>query len=140
MLALDDKRVAIVVGDVVGQGPAAAAVMGQLRSALAAYLLESHSPAHALAWLTRFARRVDGALASTAVCLVLNSHTGELRWACAGHPPPLLLDRDGVRYLEDARGIVLGITKGPPFVEGHATLAPGARRAALHRRPGRTSG
>lgn len=92
VLELDDQHVAIVVGDVVGHGPAAAAVMGQLRSALAAYLLESHAPAHALLWLTRFAHRLEGAPASTAVCVVLNTQTGELRGessttASTGSPP-----------------------------------------------------
>jgi hypothetical protein len=38
------RSIAIVVGDVVGQGAAAAAVMGQLRTALAAYLLDGHGP------------------------------------------------------------------------------------------------
>ena len=45
VIELDEHRVAIAVGDVVGQGAAAAAVMGQLRSALAAALLQGHGPA-----------------------------------------------------------------------------------------------
>ena len=44
VIELDEHRVAIAVGDVVGQGPAAAAVMGQLRSALSAALLQGHGP------------------------------------------------------------------------------------------------
>ena len=61
VLPLDDGGVALVVGDVVGEGAPAAAVMGQLRSAVAALLLEGHPPARALELLDRFAARVDGA-------------------------------------------------------------------------------
>ncbi|MGQ0573194.1 MAG: SpoIIE family protein phosphatase [Pseudonocardia sp.] len=123
---LDDEHVAIAVGDVVGQGTRAAAVMGQLRSALSAYLLEGRSPAQALTWLSRFARNVDGARASTAICLVLHTATGELCWARAGHLPPLVVDQDsGARFLDDAHGTVLGVTGAAGFTEGRATLAPG---------------
>src|SRR4051794_875835 len=123
---LDDDHVGISVGDVVGHGAKAAAVMGQLRSALAGYLLESHAPAHAVQWLSRFARGVAGARASTAICLVLNTTTGELRWACAGHPPPLVMQpAGGAHYLDDAGGTVLGLMQDSPITEGHAQLTPG---------------
>src|SRR5262249_16806192 len=84
-LPLGEGRVAPIVGDVVGQGPRAAAVMGQLRSTLAAYLVEGHPPASALARLDEFAARVPDALASTVVCVVIDCAAGELRWARAGH-------------------------------------------------------
>ena len=90
VVELDEHRVAIAVGDVVGQGAAAAAVMGQLRSALAAALLQGHGPAAALELLDRFAARVPGARASTAACVTLDWTAGQVCWARAGHPPPLL--------------------------------------------------
>ncbi len=124
---LDDQHVAITVGDVVGQGSRAAAVMGQLRSALAAYLLESHAPAHALQWLSRFARTIEGARGSTAVCLVLHTGTGELHWARAGHPPPLLLEPAGTtRFLDGTVGSILGVAGSPPITEGRTRLGPGS--------------
>ena len=126
VLTLDAHRVAVAVGDVVGQGAAAAAVMGQLRSALSAYLLDGHGPSASLQRLDRFARRVDGALGSTAVCLVIDTRSGELSWARAGHPPPLVLSSSGAAYLDDARGSVLGLPDPPPFTEGRTTLSPGA--------------
>ena len=70
-MPIDENRVAVVVGDVVGHGATAAAVMGQLRSALAAYLLDGHGPAAALERLDRFAARVPGRQGSTCVCLTL---------------------------------------------------------------------
>ena len=58
---LDDGRIALIVGDCVGHGLAAATVMGQLRSACRALLLEQPSPAAALSALDRFAARLPGA-------------------------------------------------------------------------------
>ncbi|HEX8519538.1 MAG TPA: SpoIIE family protein phosphatase, partial [Pseudonocardia sp.] len=125
--ALDEDHVAIAVGDVVGQGASAAAIMGQLRSALTAYLLESCAPGHAIAWLSRFARAVEGARGSTAVCLVLHTGTGELRWARAGHLPPLVLDPSGAPvFLDDAHGPVLGLDADLPITEGRFRLTPGS--------------
>jgi GAF domain-containing protein/integral membrane sensor domain MASE1/anti-sigma regulatory factor (Ser/Thr protein kinase) len=126
LIELDDRDVAIVVGDVVGHGPSAAAVMGQLRSALAAYLGEGHGPAEALTRLSRFARRVEGARGSTATCLVLDTVTGWLRWAHAGHPPPLVIGPGGAAYLGDATGTLLGVTDPPPYTEGRTTLGAGS--------------
>jgi anti-anti-sigma factor len=126
MLPLDDSRVALVVGDVVGHGPAAAAVMGQLRSALAAHLLDGRSPAAALERLDRFAAGIDGAAGSTCACLVYDWSTGELRWALAGHPPVLLVDNRGTRFLDTGAGSVLGVRSRPPYREATTTVAPGA--------------
>ncbi|MFW3171716.1 SpoIIE family protein phosphatase [Geodermatophilus sp. CPCC 206100] len=127
VVQLEDDRVAIAVGDVVGQGPAAAAVMGQLRSALSAALLQGAGPAEALELLDRFAARLPGALASTAACLVLDGETGAVRWARAGHPPPLLVTADGARLLDEAgSGAVLGAPGRPPYREGRIDIPAGA--------------
>ncbi|MCO1657194.1 SpoIIE family protein phosphatase [Pseudonocardia humida] len=121
------ERIALVVGDVVGRGPAAAAVMGQLRSALAANLVNGQGPAGALEQLDLFARRVTGARASTVACAVLDLGSGELRYACAGHPPPLVVGTDGaVRRLTEGRGTPLGVTGRPPYAEAADHLEPGA--------------
>ncbi|MGZ8750003.1 MAG: SpoIIE family protein phosphatase, partial [Pseudonocardia sp.] len=126
LLPIDENRVAVVVGDVVGHGATAAAVMGQLRSALAAYLLDGHSPAAALERLDRFARRVPGSTGSTCVCLVVDCSTGSLCWASAGHPPVLLLEPEGPRYLEEGGGTVLGVDGRPPYRQAEAVIAPGS--------------
>jgi anti-anti-sigma factor len=125
VLPLDEGRVAIAVGDVVGQGARAAAIMGQLRSALSGYLLEGHDPVQALERLDRFAGRVPDATGSTVACLVLDPETGDLVWARAGHPPPLVAGPGGCRPLEDATGTVLGVRARPPFTAGAARITPG---------------
>ncbi|HYH29471.1 MAG TPA: SpoIIE family protein phosphatase [Pseudonocardia sp.] len=125
VLPLDDGRVAIAVGDVVGQGARAAAIMGQLRSALSGYLLEGHAPEQALERLDRFAGRVPGAAGSTVACLVLDPETGELSWSRAGHPPPLVAGPQGCRPLEQATGTVLGVRGRPAFTAGADRIEPG---------------
>ena len=60
VVELDEHRVAIAVGDVVGQGTGAAAVMGQLRTALSGYLLAGHGPARALGLLDGLTSRFPG--------------------------------------------------------------------------------
>ena len=116
VVELDEHHVAIAVGDVVGQGTGAAAVMGQLRTALSGYLLAGHGPARALGLLDGLTSRIPGARASTAMCLTLDTSTGELRWARAGHLPALLVGADGaaVRYLDDpaGHGPLLGLPPG----------------------------
>lgn len=111
---LDDGRIGLIVGDCVGHGLAAATVMGQLRSACRALLLEHPSPAAALSALDRFAARLPGARCTTAFCAVLDPRTGEVTYSCAGHPPPILVFADRTtRLLEGARATPLGL-KDPP--------------------------
>ncbi|TGD86527.1 response regulator [Mycolicibacterium sp. CH28] len=110
VVALDDGRIALVVGDCVGHDLTAATVMGQLRSACRALLLERASPAATLAGLDRFASRLPGAQSTTAFCAVLDPDTGELWYSSAGHPPAILVYADGTtQLLEDGHSIALGI-------------------------------
>jgi serine phosphatase RsbU (regulator of sigma subunit)/anti-sigma regulatory factor (Ser/Thr protein kinase)/transcriptional regulator with GAF, ATPase, and Fis domain len=120
---LEDGRIALTVGDCVGHGLAAATVMGQVRSACRALLLDHPSPRAALAGLDRFAARLPGAEGTTAVCAVLNPDTGELVYSSAGHPPPILVDADGTtRTLDDGHTIPLGIRPDRPRPEADVTL------------------
>ncbi len=132
VLTLDDGRVAVAVGDVVGHGAAAAAVMGQLRSALTALLLAGFGPAQALQLLDRFAVRVPGAAVATAACAVLDSDTGRLTYSSAGHPPPLVVDGTGGVYLSAGAGPALGLPAGarPAPASGAGASSPGGSRAA----------
>src|SRR6202012_1801490 len=124
---LDDGRIALVVGDCVGHGLTAATVMGQLRSACRALLLDNASPAAALTKLDRFAARLPGAQCTTAVCAVLDPDTGELVYSSAGHPPPILVHADGtIRTLDDGRTIPVGLRPDRPRPEAHVTVPAGA--------------
>jgi serine phosphatase RsbU (regulator of sigma subunit)/anti-sigma regulatory factor (Ser/Thr protein kinase) len=120
---LEDGRIALIVGDCVGHGLAAATVMGQLRSACRALLLENPSPRAALAGLDRFAARLPGARCTTAVCAVLDPETGELVYSSAGHPPPILVHADGATHLlEEGHTIPLGVRPNRPRPEARVTI------------------
>ncbi|MBB3752360.1 PAS domain S-box-containing protein [Mycolicibacterium sp. BK634] len=123
VIALDDGRIALVVGDCVGHDLAAATVMGQLRSACRALLLEKSGPAAALAGLDRFAARLPGAQSTTAFCAVLNPDTGELAYSSAGHPPAIMVCADGTTHLlEGGHSIALGIRPDRVRPEAHVTV------------------
>ena len=127
VIDLDDGRIGLVVGDCVGHGLAAATVMGQLRSACRALLLERPSPRVALAGLDRFADRLPGARCTTAICAVLNSETGELVYSSAGHPPAIVMHADGAtRIIEDGRTIPVGVRPDRRRPEARLTLPPRA--------------
>ena len=81
---LDDGRVAVVVGDVVGHGLRAAVVMGQLRTAFRAYALLGTSPADTLARLNRLLMKESAELMATALYLLLDRDTGQVWFASAG--------------------------------------------------------
>jgi PAS domain S-box-containing protein len=124
-LELRDGRVALVVGDVVGHGLRAAAAMGQLRNAFRAYALVEDSPSEVIARLNRLTLRGGDDTIATVLLLMLDRETGELTYTSAGHPPPLLLGRDGPRYLEEGRSVPVGATEAAVFRQGSAVLDPG---------------
>ncbi|MFF9098788.1 PP2C family protein-serine/threonine phosphatase [Streptomyces sp. NPDC014802] len=98
---LPPDRYAAAVGDVVGHGLHAAAVMGMLRSALSAAIRATPSPAQALEVLGLYARSIDGATAATAVKVLIDTRSRLIIYSNAGHPPPILLHEDGTCELLD---------------------------------------
>ena len=125
VVSLDDGRVALIVGDCVGHGLAAATVMGQLRSACRALLLEKSSPSAVLAGLDRFAARLPGADCTTAFCAVLTLSTGELVYSSAGHPPAIIVQADGsTEMLESGQGFPLTIRADQKRPEASITMPP----------------
>jgi PAS domain S-box-containing protein len=121
-----DGRVALVVGDVVGHGLRAAAIMGQLRNAFRAYGLAEASPAEVMARVNRLVISGEEEAMATALYLVLDRETGEVSFASAGHPPPLVLSSDGARFLEGGRAVPVGAAEPGIFRETTAVLPPGA--------------
>nr|WP_221374208.1 SpoIIE family protein phosphatase [Actinoplanes polyasparticus] len=116
-------RIGIVVGDCVGHGLRAATVMGQLRSACRALLLQNTDPAQTLTALDRFAVQLPGAMCATVFCGVLDPATGELTYASAGHPPAVVAHRDGTTDLLDhGRSRPLGVRSTGERPEAHYTV------------------
>lgn len=124
---LGHGRLAVAVGDVVGHGLRAAAVMGQLRSALSGLIVADVGPAAALKALDRVARHIPDAMASTAVKVVIDPNVDLAVYSSAGHLPPLILREDGaVDALDQGLGPPLAVTEcveARPL--GTTTLASG---------------
>ncbi|MDX6645480.1 MAG: hypothetical protein QOK40_1207 [Miltoncostaeaceae bacterium] len=126
-IALPQGRIGLGIGDVVGRGVRAAAIMGQLRSALRAFAIDGDPPATVLARLARYAERLDEASLATAAYAVFDPASGELRYGCAGHPPPLVVEADGrSHYLEEGRSAPLAAWPGVVYRDAVARLQPGA--------------
>jgi serine phosphatase RsbU (regulator of sigma subunit) len=125
-IPLAGGRLGVAVGDVVGRGVRAAAAMGQLRSAMRAFAVHNPGPAAMLADLGRFAEGVEEATFATVAYVVLDPATGELRHACAGHPPPLVAAADGTTsYLAGGRSVPLAAYPDAAYADAGARLEPG---------------
>nr|WP_281373242.1 PP2C family protein-serine/threonine phosphatase [Kineococcus aurantiacus] len=109
---MPDGRVAVVVGDVAGHGVHAAAAMAQLRTALRAYLLEGHGPAGCLDRLDELVGTLSGPRTATAVVAVVAPDRATVRFASAGHPPPLLAAGGTCRPLDVPSRPLLGVGAG----------------------------
>lgn len=122
-IALDGHRVALVIGDVMGRGLRAAAVMGQLRTAIRAYLRVGLPPHVALDAVDVLLAEVAGDAIATCAVSVLDVRTGRLDVALAGHPPPLLCDAAGLRRLDGPVGPPLGVSRLGRVSAGHRLAA-----------------
>lgn len=111
---IDDAKVAVVLGDVVGHGVKAASVMVRLRSVLNAYLVEGEAPRAALARLDGVVAKLPEALGTTVVCAMIDLEALTLTYGCAGHPPPLRLSGTEVSVLAGASTVPLGVGSGSP--------------------------
>ena len=125
VIELGNNSIGFVIGDVAGHGMAAATFMGQLRSAIRAYALDTDGPGAVITKLAEFSDRMDSRMA-TVVYATLNLSTWVVRFARAGHPYPLLLRADGsTEFLSDAGGPPLGAVGGQTYDEQAVTLLPG---------------
>jgi predicted ester cyclase len=126
-LEFEDGRVGLVVGDATGKGMPAALVMATTRGMLRAVVQSVESPGEVLA-------RVNEALVAeipqnmfvTCLYAILETKSGSLRYANAGHDPPYLRHHGGSDAEElRARGMPLGLMPNMPYEEKEAVLALG---------------
>jgi PAS domain S-box-containing protein len=126
-IPLDDGRVGLAMGDVVGHGLGAAALMGQLRHAARAYALEGHSPPAVLDRLDRLVRSLPGAQMATLLYMVVDPDVRRLSFASAGHVPPLVIGPGAPpRFLEGAPNPPLGVFDTSGHEELKVELEPGS--------------
>src|SRR5919109_1210467 len=125
---LPSGRIALTVGDVVGHGVTAAAVMAQLRTALRAYAVESHEPAEVVARVNAMMCQLGPSAMTTLAYLVLDAGDESLELVNAGHPPPLLIDPGAgeSRFLPLQGGIALGATAAATYRSERLAFPPRA--------------
>ncbi|GIE35388.1 hypothetical protein Ait01nite_084330 [Actinoplanes italicus] len=108
VFTLPHGRIGFSVGDVVGHQLAAAAAMARLQSALRILAQAAPGPAQVLDELDRASSLIPDAKTTTVGYADYDPATRMLRYACAGHLPPLLVTGDGAAYLWGGRSLPLG--------------------------------
>ncbi|KJY41281.1 PAS/PAC sensor protein [Streptomyces sp. NRRL B-1568] len=126
VITLGAGRTALVIGDVMGRGVRAAAVMGQLRTAVRAYARLDLPPHEVLQLLDGLAAEIDATQIATCVYAIHDPNEGRLVYASAGHLPILVRDPDGsVRRAAEPTGPPLG-TGGWLHTSGTMPMGPGS--------------
>jgi serine phosphatase RsbU (regulator of sigma subunit) len=127
VFVLPDGRLGVVVGDVAGSGLAAAVIMGRMRSALRAYVLEAPDPATALRMLDRKIQYFEPDAMATVLYGLYTPETGEFTASSAGHLPPVLAAPNATAALLPLRpDPPIGIADDPQRRSTTAFLPPGA--------------
>ncbi|MFD7714162.1 SpoIIE family protein phosphatase [Streptomyces sp. NPDC059785] len=126
-LVTTGARADAVMGDVQGHNVTAAALMGQIRTAVRAYTAVGQAPDEVMRSTNRLL--IDLGSELFASCLYLRLEPGRRRalMARAGHLPPLLLEPDGrVRVLDLAGGPLLGVDASAVYPVTEVALSPGS--------------
>ena len=124
VVATDDRRVLLVIGDVSGHGLHAATTMALLRHATLAYAAEVRSPASVLAKLSEFVNRGSHDYFATVLCALIDPEAHLMTIASAGHLAPLLIDDGGGRYVELSPNVPIGVPRDSEYRETTVNIAP----------------
>jgi len=131
VLPVGEHRIGIVVGDCVGRGLPAAAIMGQLRSSARALLLTGAQPAVLLEQLDAAASLIPDAYCTTVFLAILDTESGILEYSNAGHMPAVLASPESgsqsgcgpeTIMLTDARSVPLAVRRDSPRPQASQVL------------------
>jgi PAS domain S-box-containing protein len=129
-IELGGGGVGVAMGDVVGHGLEAASMMGALRNALRAYAIEGLPPGEVLGKLDQLVGQGERGQMATLLYAVIDPDWTTVRYAGAGHPPPLLVGPDGRgEYLWEGRSTPLGVVGAATYEEGSTRLEAGSTLA-----------
>ncbi|MER7718833.1 SpoIIE family protein phosphatase [Streptomyces flaveolus] len=120
---LPNRMVLLCVGDVAGHGIEAATSMVVLRNALRGLAVTGAGPGQLLSWLNIVAHHLTGGVTATAVCGLYDPVRRTLRWARAGHLPPVLVRGPEAKPLPLVRGMLLGAVAEAGYEEDEVQLA-----------------
>lgn len=128
VLPIGEHRIAVVVGDCVGRGLPAAAIMGQLRSSARALLINGAEPAVLLEQLDSAASLIPNAYCTTVFLAILDTETGAMQYSNAGHMPAVLTGPEPgtTTLLTDAASVPLAVRRGEPRPQTTRMLPPGS--------------
>ena len=127
VLEVRDGQIGIIVGDCVGRGLPAAAVMGQLRSSARALLFTGAEPGQLLDELDSAAALIPGAYCATVFVALLDTDSGTLQYSSAGHVPALLATPDTAPIsLDDGGSVPLAVQRTGPRPQATHELPPGS--------------
>jgi GAF domain-containing protein/anti-sigma regulatory factor (Ser/Thr protein kinase) len=122
---LAQGRLGVAIGDVVGHGLRAAALMGQLRTALHSYALLDRGPGHTLELVDRYVQALPDFAMATAAYAVLDPESGTVQIASAGHLPPLVVGGSDPRIVELTPAAPLGAFPYSRCSVREITIKPG---------------
>lgn len=122
-VVLPSGLVMLCVGDVAGHGIEAATSMVVLRNALRGLAVTGAGPGQLLSWLNIVAHHLTGSITATAVCGLYDPSRHTLRWARAGHLPPVLVRDSQAAPLPVLKGILLGAVPETVYEEEEVQLA-----------------
>jgi len=124
-LLLPDNQVLLVVGDVAGHGIDAVTGMVAARNSLRGLAITGAGPAGLLRMLNGVMCHLTSGVVGTVVCGVYQPETRQLRWARAGHLPPVLVRGGAARALPLPSGVLLGMDPDAVYEEATQPLEPG---------------
>ncbi|MEU6880264.1 SpoIIE family protein phosphatase [Streptomyces sp. NPDC046712] len=121
-VVLPSKKILLCVGDVAGHGIEAATGMVVLRNAMRGLAVTGAGPAQLLSWLNIVAYHLTDRVTATAVCGIFDPESRTLRWARAGHLPPVLVRGTKATTLPLLRGMLLGALSEAEYEEEEVQL------------------
>ncbi|MFE2479049.1 SpoIIE family protein phosphatase [Streptomyces sp. NPDC059389] len=123
-VVLPSGLVMLSVGDVAGHGIEAATGMVVLRNALRGLAVTGAGPAQLLSWLNTVTHHLAKNVTATAVCGLFDPRTRVLRWARAGHLPPVLVRGGEPETFPLIEGLLLGALPDVTYLEREVRLEP----------------
>jgi serine phosphatase RsbU (regulator of sigma subunit) len=122
---LPSGEVLLVVGDIAGHGIDAVTGMVAARNSLRGLAITGAGPGALLGWLNNSACYLTDGLIGTAICGLYTPASRSLRWARAGHLPPILVRAGAAEELPLPDGLLLGADAGAEYEEATTHLRPG---------------
>jgi serine phosphatase RsbU (regulator of sigma subunit) len=116
LIALDDRRLLLVVGDVSGRGVRAASTMASLRYAIHAYAAQNDPPATILSKLSKLVNVGATGQLATILCALVDVEAHEVTVTSAGHLPPLLISDGKGTFITGAVGVPIGVNTGATYI------------------------